>query len=203
MDISDKSVLVIGAGAIGGFAVEELARLGVKKIYVVDGTEFTLSDLPRDIQATYSSIGTGKAVAAGERVRAISDSEVITVNEFFSKDTSGLISCVDIVLECVSDLSQRALIASECLRRGVDFVHAAVEGEKGELFLSTPDSEKFLILMEVARPETEEPTVYSAGTIASMQVALAVKYLTGNDEKYRNRLITVELDEFAVTLIEV
>ena len=58
MDISDKSVLVIGAGAIGGFAVEELARLGVKKIYVVDGTEFTLSDLPRDIQATYSSIGT-------------------------------------------------------------------------------------------------------------------------------------------------
>ena len=71
------SVMVIGCGAVGGYALEMVARLGFGKIRVVDFDRFEASSINRQILATISTIGCKKCEAACERVREINpDAEI-------------------------------------------------------------------------------------------------------------------------------
>lgn len=51
------SVMVIGCGAVGGYALEMVARLGFGKIRAVDFDRFEASNINRQILATISTIG--------------------------------------------------------------------------------------------------------------------------------------------------
>ena len=62
------SVMVIGCGAVGGYALEMVARLGFGKIRAVDFDRFEASNINRQILATISTIGCKKCEAACERV---------------------------------------------------------------------------------------------------------------------------------------
>lgn len=69
--LRDASVVLAGAGAVGGYALEGLVRAGVGRIRVVDGDVFSGSNLNRQILATTLTVGRPKAEVACERARSI------------------------------------------------------------------------------------------------------------------------------------
>ena len=66
--LSNAKVMVIGCGAVGGYALECIARLGVSNIVVVDFDCFENSNINRQILAIDSTLGSKKCDVAKERV---------------------------------------------------------------------------------------------------------------------------------------
>ena len=76
-------VIVFGVGGVGGFAVEALARAGVGAIDVVDNDEVSLTNLNRQIIATWDSIGKRKVDVVEERIKSINPDCIVTKHDCF------------------------------------------------------------------------------------------------------------------------
>ena len=53
-------VAVFGAGGVGGYVIEALARAGVGAIDVIDGDKISISNINREILATNATVGENK-----------------------------------------------------------------------------------------------------------------------------------------------
>ena len=81
-------VVLAGAGAVGGYVLEGLVRVGVGHIRIVDSDVFSESNLNRQILVTKDTIGRKKAEVAAERARSINpDIDVEIMCEMVSNDT--------------------------------------------------------------------------------------------------------------------
>lgn len=58
--LQSKTVLIAGCGGIGGYLLEHLARLGVRKIRIADGDVFEPSNLNRQLLSAPELIGAKK-----------------------------------------------------------------------------------------------------------------------------------------------
>jgi tRNA A37 threonylcarbamoyladenosine dehydratase len=86
--LKDSTVVLAGAGAVGGYVLEGLVRAGVGHIRVVDGDVFSASNMNRQILATVDTIGRNKADVAVKRARSISpDIDIEAVNILVSEET--------------------------------------------------------------------------------------------------------------------
>ena len=94
--IQGSRVVVFGAGGVGGYVIEALARAGVGGITVVDGDRVEKSNFNRQILATESSLGRFKADAAAERVLEINPGcRVEAVREFYLPENADSIRLQD------------------------------------------------------------------------------------------------------------
>ena len=81
--LKNATVMVVGCGAVGSFAVEALARSGVGHIILVDFDVVEESNINRQIFALNSTIGNPKVVVAAARVHDINpDAQVVPLNMF-------------------------------------------------------------------------------------------------------------------------
>lgn len=81
-------IAVFGVGGVGGYALEALARSGVGALDIVDGDEFTVTNLNRQLLATKKTLGREKAAVAAERVSEIApDCSVRAYNFYYRPET--------------------------------------------------------------------------------------------------------------------
>lgn len=121
------SVMVIGCGAVGGYALEMVARLGFGKIRAVDFDRFEASNINRQILATISTIGCKKCEAACERVREINpDAEVRGLDIRITADNLDFIrnENPDVVIDAIDDVQAKCALAAFLARNGICFVSA-------------------------------------------------------------------------------
>lgn len=121
------SVMVIGCGAVGGYALEMVARLGFGKIRAVDFDRFEASNINRQILATISTIGCKKCEAACERVREINpDAEVRGLDIRITADNLDFIrnENPDVVIDAIDDVQAKCSLAAFLARNGICFVSA-------------------------------------------------------------------------------
>jgi molybdopterin-synthase adenylyltransferase len=64
-------VAVIGCGGLGGYVIEELARLGVGTIYAIDPDTFQEHNLNRQLLSSTANLGRAKVEIAAARVAEI------------------------------------------------------------------------------------------------------------------------------------
>lgn len=199
--IGTKSVLVVGCGGLGGFVIDELSRIGVGKLILVDGDVFCQSNMNRQLLANTTTLGKYKAETYAKWVKKSAKSKVEFYNEFLAEGNLDLIDKADLVMDCVDSVKTRRLLAAECRKRGKILIHGAVEGEEGQVMLCFPEDDSLERLFKNAE-ESEHSTVsYAVATVASIQTAFAVKALNGHGEKLRNKLVLIDLESlYAKTL---
>ena len=69
--IKKSSVMIIGLGAVGGYALEALARSGVGRLILVDFDKVDETNINRQILALGSTVGQSKAKLAAARAQDI------------------------------------------------------------------------------------------------------------------------------------
>jgi tRNA A37 threonylcarbamoyladenosine dehydratase len=80
-------VAVIGCGGLGGYVLEELARLGVGQIVAIDPDHFEEHNLNRQILSTPRTLGRAKVEAAAQRIAEVNPAVTIrAVKENLSRD---------------------------------------------------------------------------------------------------------------------
>lgn len=114
-------VCIIGLGAVGGYAVEGLARSGVGCLRVVDFDAFKESNLNRQLLALHRTMGRSKAEVAAERIRDINPDCIVEARQEFADAAAmnALLRDMDILVDAVDSLAPKTEIIQAGLAAGV------------------------------------------------------------------------------------
>ena len=181
---------VLGAGGLGGFVLELLARMGVGNLVVVDDDIFTESNLNRQLMATEINLGQSKAEAAAKRIEDINSAVEVKACSCRgdAENLSGLFSRCDVVLDCLDNLPSRFDLEKACTELNIPMVHGAIAGFLGQLTVIRPGRP---VLSKIygeaaggARQGVEAQLgnpAFTPAMLASWQSAEAIKLLAGLD----------------------
>lgn len=126
-------VAVFGAGGVGGYVIEALARSGVGAITVVDNDVISLSNCNRQILALDSTLGQPKALVAKNRILDINPACHVTACElFFTPENSGGIdfSLFDYVADAIDTVSAKVELIRCCQAAGTPVITCMGAGNK-------------------------------------------------------------------------
>jgi len=119
-ELAASSVLIVGVGAVGGFALETVARCGVGRIALIDFDVIEASNINRQILASVPDIGRRKVEVARERVKTINPYCVI---QTFCEKVDGprfaeLCAQIepDVVIEAIDMFHQKGEVIAHCIR---------------------------------------------------------------------------------------
>ena len=182
LTLRQKRVLVVGCGGLGGHIIDQLARIGIGSIRVVDGDVFEETNLNRQLLSEVPLLGTGKARAAAERVCRVNPDVVAEAAEVFltEENAPSLLEGCDIVLDALDNISSRKTLAAACKKSKIPYIYGAISGWIAQAAVSMPGDN----LMELLYPEgtvirDKSVLSFTPALCAAMQVALCVKLLTG------------------------
>lgn len=196
-----KHVLVLGCGGLGGYLIELLARLGVGRLTVVDGDGFEPSNLNRQLYSAPAVLGRSKAMTAAERVRAIAPNTAVEpVQAFFSEQNGdALVQGTDLVMDALDNLPARLLLEDVCDRCHVPYVHGAILGWNLQVTTGLPGSRVLHGLYGgISQQSADDPAWKTSlsmtpAVCAGLQVAEAVKLLTGQTPALAGKLLLLDL----------
>ena len=120
--LKNATVMVVGCGAVGSFAIEALARTGVGNLILIDFDKIEESNINRQLFATDSSIGHLKVDVAGERIFDINpDIKTTALNLFFDEKTS-LDVTPDFVIDAIDVIPSKIALYKWCFERNIPFI---------------------------------------------------------------------------------
>lgn len=126
-------VVVVGAGGVGSWAIEALARTGIGHLTLVDMDVLVASNVNRQLPALDSTFGRGKIDVLAERARGINPRGKLTlVDDFLTRDNVAAIlaDTPDLVLDCTDDIEAKISLVVWCRRRRIPLVVAGAAGGK-------------------------------------------------------------------------
>jgi tRNA A37 threonylcarbamoyladenosine dehydratase len=106
--LESARVLVFGAGGVGSWAAEALARSGVGRIGIVDSDAVCVTNINRQSQAVIENIGKPKVTALKDRLLSINPScSVEAFETVFSKENAPVfgIESADYIIDAIDSLS--------------------------------------------------------------------------------------------------
>ncbi len=180
--LQGKRVLVVGCGGLGGHIIDQLARIGVGFLRVVDGDVFEPSNLNRQLLSRMSLLGESKAKAAADHVERVNPNvRVEAVDTFMTRQkVRSMISDCDVVMDALDNILSRRLLASACEEEGIPYVYGAIQGWVAQTGISMPGENLIGKLFPDGVEITDKSVLsFTPALCASMQVALCVKLLVG------------------------
>ncbi len=124
-NITNASIMIIGLGAVGGYALEAIARSGIGKLILVDFDVFDETNINRQILALTSTIGKKKTEVALERVKQINpDCEVKLIDCFVNEENiNGLISLQpDFVIDAIDSIKPKCNLIKALIENNINFI---------------------------------------------------------------------------------
>lgn len=208
-NLKSAKVCVIGCGGLGGYIIEELARLGIGNITAVDGDVFQESNLNRQLFSTEAALGKSKAQAAEERIHAVnSEVNIRTIHTFLTEENAAQLIEPDcqVVIDALDNIGGRRILEKHCCLKNIPLVHGAIAGWHGQVAVIMPGDKVFDQLYPAnaergAELETGNPA-FTPAVVASIQVSEALKIILGREGVLRNKLLTIDLLEHEYEVIE-
>ena len=180
--LRQKRILVAGCGGLGGHIIDQLSRIGVGHLRVVDGDVFEASNLNRQLLSTVPLLGISKARAAAEHIARVNPKIIADPVECFltEDNVKDLIGDCDAVMDALDNITSRRILASACAEAGIPYIYGAISGWVAQAAVSMPGDN----LVEKLYPEgtvlrDKSVLSFTPALCASIQVSLCVKLLTG------------------------
>jgi molybdopterin-synthase adenylyltransferase len=200
--LSEKQILIVGAGGLGVPAALSLVRAGIRQIGLIDPDSIELSNLPRQIIFGESDIGVPKVVAAARRLKVISPGLAIE-SIHASLDAANapeIISRFDFVIDATDNPATKFLINDVCVELGRSFVYGGVLGLTGQAMTVMPRRGACLrCLFEEPPDEAEVASCREvgligpvAGAIGEAQAAEALSFVNGRMPALAGKMLTLD-----------
>jgi molybdopterin-synthase adenylyltransferase len=193
--LAAATVLVAGAGGLGGPAALYLAAAGLGKIRIVDSDKVELSNLNRQILHDESSLGRDKTASASERLAGLNSSILIEplcrriTDETIAELTEG----VDVIVDCLDSFASRMVLNRQAVKSRIPLVHAGIAGTGGQLTVFAPAESGCLACLfpeKVADSEGPLPVLgATAGVLGSLEAMEAIKLVSGLGDPLVGRLL--------------
>jgi molybdopterin/thiamine biosynthesis adenylyltransferase len=205
--LSEK-VAVVGAGGLGGFILELLARAGVGRITVIDGDLFEESNLNRQLFSLEENLGSKKVEMVKQRVAKVNAAvEITAVFDFLKNKGAEIISKSAVVCDALDNISSRRTLGKISRQLNIPLVHGAVAGFSVQVATIFPDDPGFELIYgeqgELDRGEEEMSgnLPATAAAVASFQVQEVIKIITGKGETLKGKLLILDTENWTAETI--
>ncbi|MBU3158058.1 tRNA threonylcarbamoyladenosine dehydratase [Clostridium estertheticum] len=131
--LKESKVVVFGIGGVGSYTVEALVRAGIGKIVLIDDDTICLTNLNRQIHATYKTIGKSKVLVMKDRILEINPKcEVITYETFVTADNMGdiITEDTDYVVDAIDTVASKISLVEYCTKQGIKIICCLGTGNK-------------------------------------------------------------------------
>jgi molybdopterin/thiamine biosynthesis adenylyltransferase len=208
LELFRSRVAVIGCGGLGGYVIEELARLGVGEIIAVDPDVFVEHNLNRQLFASPALLGSAKVDAAQRRVEQINPAVTLVPLGKALTGTNGhdILDSARVAVDALDSVTARLYLAAACEELAIPLVHGAIGGWYGQVATQYP-GERALQEFYAGRQqgkgvekELGNPS-FTPAVVASLQVAEVCKIILGTGKLLRNRMLTIDLLQLEMTEI--
>lgn len=131
--LQNARVAVFGLGGVGGYVVEALARSGVGRLDLIDNDTISISNLNRQILATYATLDMPKTEAARKRVAEINPAcAVRTYALFFGPDTESQFDFAqyDYIVDAIDTVTGKLALVQKAHNAGTPIISCMGTGNK-------------------------------------------------------------------------
>lgn len=129
--LSASRVAVFGAGGVGGYAIEALARSGIGALDIIDNDVVSVSNINRQILALKSTVGKYKADVAVSRIADVNPDCRATAHKlFYLPETPFDFSCFDYIVDAIDTVTGKIAIIENAVKAGVPVISCMGAGNK-------------------------------------------------------------------------
>ena len=200
----ESRVAIVGCGALGTFHAAALARAGIGKLIVIDRDYVELSNLQRQWLFYESDVEQAlpKAIAAANHLRQINSGCEIqpAVVDLTPSNVEDLLADVDLILDGTDNFETRYLVNDYAVSRNIPWIYGAAVGSYGLTMPVIPGRTACLSCVYPKPPAGVQPTCETAGILGSItaiigaiQVADALKILSGHADQLASRITTMDV----------
>jgi molybdopterin/thiamine biosynthesis adenylyltransferase len=206
----EATVAVVGAGGLGGWVIEGLARMGVGHLIVVDGDRFEENNLNRQLGCTEDGVGRLKAESLAERVAKVNGSVDVLAHVTWLDENNAqdLLAGAQVVVDALDTLPARFALEKAAAVLCIPMIHGAIGGYTGQIMTILPGDPGLRGLYgDGAIPERGIETQLGNPSatpmmISAWQIQEVVKVLLGQGNLLRNRLLVMDAESGDVTEIQ-
>lgn len=203
LKLRNAKVCVVGIGGLGNPIATRLVAMGIGKIRIVDRDVIELSNLHRQTMFDESDIGQVKVESAAKKLGKMNpDVEIealpVSVNDYTAFD---LVEGCDVVIDALDSVNARYSLNKACVAKKIPFVTGAAVGVSGQAFTIMPKESACYHCLFPALDEDSMPTCSIEGVhpsilsiIGGIEVAEAVKIITGKKPNLADRILHVDLE---------
>lgn len=200
--LAKSTVAIAGCGALGSFQAAALARAGIGRLVLIDRDYVEWSNLQRQwlYEEDDAREGRPKAAAAAAAVARI-NSEVqvdAVVADLTAASAEEILAPADLILDGTDNFETRYLLNDVAVKTGKPWIYGGAVGSYGIVMPVAPEKTACLRCVYPQAPGGVQPTCETAGVVntvtsvvASLQVSLALRLLTGNPVD--GRIATVDV----------
>ncbi len=123
--LENSTVMVVGLGAVGGYALEALARSGVGHLILVDFDVFEISNINRQILALTSTLGQKKTETGKQRVLDINPNcRVEIVDCFVNHENIDTIlnRKIDFAVDAIDSIKEKCEMIEKLVEKKINFI---------------------------------------------------------------------------------
>jgi molybdopterin/thiamine biosynthesis adenylyltransferase len=205
-----SSVAVIGCGGLGGYIVEELARLGVGRLVVIDPDLFEEHNLNRQLFSSPANLGQAKVEAAAARVNAVNPAvTLVPLQSALSLENgASLLGGCRVAVDALDTIKVRLELADVCAGMNIPLVHGAIAGWYGHVATQFPGDDTLQTIYRSWKAgkgveQTLGNPSFTPALVASLEVAEVCKLLTGQGTPLRGRQLMIDLFSMEMHVINV
>ena len=202
-------VAVVGCGGLGGYVVEELARLGVGRLVIIDPDLFEEHNLNRQLFSSPGNLGQAKVQAALARISEINPAvTLVPIQEALSiENGAGLLAGCQVVVDALDTIKVRLELADVCGGLNVPLVHGAIAGWYGHVATQFPGDDTLQSIYSSWKSgkgveQTLGNPSFTPALVASLEVAEVCKLLVGQGTPLRGRQLMIDLYSMELNVID-
>lgn len=191
--LRDAAVLIAGAGGLGSVCAQMCACAGFGKIRIVDKDVVERHNLNRQVLYAAKDHGLFKVDVAARRLRENNPwLSVEPVREKITGETIGrLVKEMDLIIDGMDNYDARYILDDAAFLEDIPLVHGAVNGFYGQVSSIIPGETPCLHCIVPHPPPAGDVPILgvTVGTVGSIQVAEAIKLVTGLGKPMAGRML--------------
>lgn len=201
-----KSVCVVGCGGLGGGVIENLTRMGVGELTLVDGDVFDESNLNRQVLSNEDNLGKSKALEAAEQMSRInSEITFVAIEDLLNEENAAsIIDGSDLVVDALDNVEARFALEKACSELNIPLVHGAISGWNGQVGVVMPGSGILSEIYMDPEPTDDAPTnpSFTPAVVSAIQASETIKMLLNREEALRNKILMIDLLDHEYEIID-
>ena len=131
--LQKSTVMVVGCGAVGSFAIEALARSGIGHLVLIDFDTIEESNINRQLFALDSTIGQSKVMVAKQRVFDINPEITVDVYDTFFDGNTNIDIKPDFVIDAIDTVSSKIALYKWCFDNHIQFISSMGAARKTDI----------------------------------------------------------------------
>lgn len=183
--LRNAKVAVYGVGGVGSYVVEGLARAGIGHLVLIDNDYIDITNINRQIHATYSTIGKSKVEVEKERILEINPNAIVETyqtNEFEKPEEEIIDSSFTYVVDAVDTITTKLKLIQKANEENVLIISAMGTANKldpTKFEISDIYKTSVCPLCKVMRKELKNRNISKLKVVYSKEEPIKVEELEG------------------------